>query len=69
VPKVTPQGQTQHVAQILRIGKHELELQLDRNATGITLEEPVIATATLGRSRNYWWLIIAADVILWKFLR
>jgi hypothetical protein len=40
VPKVTPQGQTQHVAQILRIGKHELELQLDRNATGITLEEP-----------------------------
>ena len=52
VPKVTPQGQTQHVAQILRIGKHELELQLDRNATGITLEEPVIATAALGRSRN-----------------
>jgi hypothetical protein len=36
----SPEGrQTKRLAQVLRVGKHELELLLDKKASGVTLEE------------------------------
>ncbi len=71
--KTDTMDHTHRIAHILRIGKHEIELLLDRNATGVTLEDFPIATVALNSRTaapfNYWWLLIAAGVILWMFVR
>jgi hypothetical protein len=69
--KADASNQTHRVAQILRIGKHELEVLFDRNATGVTLQEPIATTAKLSKNAvgRYWWLLIVGGVILWIVLR
>jgi hypothetical protein len=60
-------GYTTRLAQILKVGKHELELLLDRNSTGVILEEATpIRTYNPTQQRNTLvvWLIIAAVIIL-----
>ncbi len=63
---------TQRVADILKIGNHELELLIDKNASGVTVVDPYIplrsATATgKGSSLKWWWWAAAAAVALYFF--
>jgi hypothetical protein len=65
---------TSRLAQILKVGKHELELLLDRSASGVSIE-----TASETARRNYvtktssggnwWWLLIVAGVVAWFLIR
>lgn len=59
---------THRLAQVLKVGKHELEILIDKNSSGVKLEEPSIAAraATASSSGSYawvWWLIGIAVVI------
>lgn len=59
---------THRLAQVLKVGKHELEILIDKNSSGVKLEEPSIAAraATVSSSGSYawvWWLIGIAIVI------
>jgi hypothetical protein len=65
-------GQLTHrLAQIAKIGKHELEILLDRNAVGVHLEEAPQPIAVYSQSRgSAWptvWVVVAGIVIflLW----
>jgi hypothetical protein len=60
---------TTRIAQVLKVGKHELELLPDRNATGVTLEDPPAFSFGSATSEGKWnwiwpWLIFIA-IILW----
>jgi hypothetical protein len=59
---------THRLAQVLKIGNHELEVALDKNASGVAIVEPWTArpTAAFGQAANYKWLwwIVAAIVVL-----
>ena len=60
---------TQRIAQILKVGKHELEIFPDRNSSGVTLEDPPVFSFGVGKSGSGWgwiWpLLIFALVVLW----
>jgi hypothetical protein len=61
---------TQRLAQILTIGNHELEVALDKSASGVAILEPRAArpaAAALGQTTSYKWLwwVLAAIAILW----
>jgi hypothetical protein len=65
---------THRVAQVLKIGNHELELLIDKNASGVAVVEPYVpfqrtvspaATATGGASFKWLWWAIAAAVALY----
>jgi hypothetical protein len=63
---------TQRVADVLKIGNHELELLIDKNASGVAIVEPYIAlrsaTATgQGLKSKWWWWAAAAAVVLYFF--
>ena len=59
--------QTHRLTQVLKIGNHELELPIDKNALGVSVVEPraLRSTAAAGARNNTWvWWIVAAIVIL-----
>lgn len=69
---------THHVAEVLKIGNHELELLIDKNASGVAVVEPYVpfqrtisqaATATGGASFKWLWWAAAAAVALYLFAR
>lgn len=66
---------TTRLAQILKVGKHELELLLDRETSGVRLEDTAPAWRTAGGGGGglggIWWVVIAIGaVILWMiFMR
>jgi hypothetical protein len=68
---------TTRLAQILKVGKHELELLLDRDAHGVRLEDPVpawrhsgTATGAGGGGGGLWWIAIPIGaLILWMIFR
>ena len=70
------EGQYTHrLAQVLEIGKHKLEILVDKVATGVKLEEPsaVSTNASVSGSSGFgygwiWWLIVGA-VILFFVMR
>jgi hypothetical protein len=58
------------LAKVLKIGNHELEVALDKGATGVAIVEPWAARAKASNAANYkWlWLIVAAIVVLWLMM-
>ena len=59
---------THRLAQVLKVGKHELEILVDKGSPGVKLEEPIIAfrPAAASSSGSYawlWWLIGIAIVL------
>jgi hypothetical protein len=57
---------THRLAEVLKIGKHELEITLDRGSSGVTLLEP---SSLRYQARDIPWIwLIAAGLILWYFL-
>lgn len=60
---------THRMAQTLKVGKHELELLIDRDFEGVALEEwkPASAPARPSTSGNNWvfWLIVVGAIIYW----
>jgi len=66
-----PDGQNTHrLAQILKIGKHELEILVDKRSSGVKLEEPSRAahTATTSLGGSYAWIWWVAGIALLIFL-
>ena len=57
---------THQLAEVLKIGKHELEIILDRSSSGVTLSEPSL-TRHQARYVPWIWLILAG-LILWYYL-
>ena len=59
--------QTHHLAQVLTIGKHQLELLVDRRASGVKLAEtaPSVSTLTKNQLRWLWWVVAAALLVYW----
>ncbi len=63
--------QTHRMAQVLKIGKHELEILVDTRSSGVKLEEPSVAArawASKSSSRSYTWLWWVAGIALLIFL-
>jgi hypothetical protein len=61
---------THRLAQVLKIGKHELEILVDTDSTGVKLEEPApiyrtVSAATTGQKGNWFFWIVAALGVLW----
>ena len=63
-------GDTKRLAQILRVGKHELEVLIDRNASGASLEDWKPAAKHSPQSFAWvWWLLGIGAVIAFFILR
>lgn len=62
--------QTHRLTQVLKIGNHELDLHIDKNASGVTVVEPTIVRPyAVGEAGNYKWLWwVAAAIIIIYFL-
>jgi hypothetical protein len=62
---------THRVADVLKIGNHELELLIDKNASGVAVVEPYVALRSPGAPSNFKWLwwVVAAVVIFYLFAR
>lgn len=60
---------THRMTQTLKIGKHELELLIDREFDGVALEEwkPPLSPAKTATGGNGWtiWLLVIAAIIFW----
>lgn len=57
---------THRLAEVLKIGKHELEITLDRSSSAVTLLEP---SSFRNQVRNIPWVwLIAAGLILLYYL-
>lgn len=63
------QGENTHrIAQVLKIGKHELEVSLERNFSGVALVEPSYRTTSNSASNgDYRWLWWIAGIALFIF--
>jgi hypothetical protein len=67
---------THRLAQILKIGNHELELAVDKNGSGVRLVEPYVArphandsqTSSQAQSSSYGWVFWVAAAIFVLFL-
>jgi len=63
------QGQQTHrLAQVLRVGKHELEVSLEKNFSGVALVDPPTRTISVGQTSSgdykwLWWIIGIAVLI------
>jgi hypothetical protein len=63
---------THRLAQLLKVGKHELEVLADKHANGVTLAEPVpvgVGSATSGGNGLIWLLVIGALLLALAFAR
>ena len=67
-------GYTHRMAQILKVGKHELELLLERGGSGVRLEEPApldttsqvrSATSEVGFDLGWLWWIAGIGVVMY----
>ena len=60
---------THRIAQVLRIGKHGLEILVDRDSSGVVLMEPSAIERVSAEAGHLWllWLLIAGAV-LWYWL-
>lgn len=58
-------SQTHRLAQILKIGNHELELRIDKGASGVTVVDPtpIRPQSTSGDYKWLWWIAIAVAVL------
>lgn len=59
---------THRLAQVLKIGNHELEVALDKSASGVAIVEPWTArpAAAIGQAASYkwiWWVVAAIGVL------
>ena len=61
---------THRLAQVLKIGKHELEILMDKTASGVRLEEPSaistgasVTDSTDTGSGWLWWLVIGGAIL------
>lgn len=63
--------QTHRVADVLKIGNHELELLIDKNASGVAVVEAYVALRSSGAPTSFGWLwwVVAAVVIFYLFVR
>jgi hypothetical protein len=63
--------QTYRLAQSLKLGNHELELLIDKNATGVAIVEPnsLLYSPTKRASFKWLWWAAAAAVVLFIFTR
>ena len=61
---------THRLAQVLKIGKHELEILVDKRSSGVKLEEPSVAAraAAASSSGSYAWVWWVAGILLVIFL-
>jgi hypothetical protein len=61
---------THRLAQVLKIGKHELEILVDKRSSGVKLEEPSVAARAVAASTNgsYAWVWWVAGILLVIFL-
>ena len=61
---------THRMAQVLKVGKHELEIMIDKDASGARLENPaplIVASSSATVKGNYswlWWIGIAVAVLV-----
>jgi hypothetical protein len=60
---------TKRVAHTLTVGKHELEVLVDRNASGVGLEDWTPAGGAQANMTWLWWVLGIAAVILFFVLR
>ena len=61
---------THRVADIIKIGNHELELLIEKNASGVAVVEPYVALRSIGSqpaSFKWLWWVAAAFVVLYLF--
>jgi hypothetical protein len=70
------QGQNTHrLAQVLRIGKHELEVSLEKNFSGVTLIDPpsrfaaTTQTQSTGGDYRWLWWVIGIGVVLFLMMK
>lgn len=68
-------AQTYRATEVLKIGNHELEIVVDKNASGVRLQEPYVerllsvsSPPVNNRSRNYGWLFWLIGVLFVLFL-
>ncbi|MES0039672.1 hypothetical protein NKJ74_31375 [Mesorhizobium sp. M0046] len=65
-------GQTSRLAQVLKVGKHELELLIDKNMSGVRIEAPGYRTgltsSNSGGGGAVAFIVIAALMVLYWFL-
>lgn len=60
---------THRVAQILKVGNHELELLIDKTASGVVVVEPYVALRATGQGASFKWLWwVAAAIAILYFL-
>ena len=68
----TSEGQLTHrLAHVLKMGNHEIEVTIDRTASGVRLEQPsavsrkpAVNTSAGNGLAWIWWLLIAAGILL-----
>lgn len=65
---------THRLAQVLKIGNHELELAIDKSASGVIVVEPWVArpAAAITEAVNYkwlWWVAAAIAILLFLLHR
>jgi hypothetical protein len=70
------QGQNTHrLAQVLKIGKHELEVSLEKGFSGVALVDPPSRFASTGTSKSagsdyrWLWWVIGIAVLLYLMTR
>jgi hypothetical protein len=59
---------THRLAHILKVGKHELELLIDKTASGVTIEEPSVlsraSSAASSRDLSWLWWVVGIGLLL-----
>lgn len=58
---------TGSLAQVLQIGKHKFELHYDRNASGVSVQNPRSFTSrsSAAKESNWLWWVIGAVLLIW----
>ena len=59
---------THRVADIRKIENHELELLIDKNASGVSIVEPYVPLTSAGVPTGVKWLLVAAAVVIFFLL-
>lgn len=62
-------NKTTHIAQILKVGKHELEIRIDRDASGTRLENWKPPSSTSSHNYQWVWWILGIGALLFFILR